>query len=429
LPNRIEHAILKNLAPLLRGNAPGQLVVQFTTHCNARCPQCGMRVTEKFQRKRIPTEDLKRIIDAAAARNIGSISFTGGEPLLFLDDLTELVRYAVSVGIPLVRTGTNGFIFANPERNGFRSRVETAAEKLAGASLRNLWISLDSADPSTHEKMRGLPGVVRGLEKGLKYFHDAGLYPSANMGINRNLAGRLTADLRREDFPSGEDYLKVFSERFEKGFERFLNKVVNIGFTMVSFCYPMSVDAESSRGLEAVYAATSTQRVVSFDRKEKACLFDALLRATEPFRSRIRIFTPRCALRALSLQYSENSGRTRAYPCRGGLDFFFVNAEDGLVYPCGYRGGDCLGKLEENRVSKKTDCRLCDWECFRDPSELFGPVTGFLSNPFHIFKKLKSDPEFFRLWFKDLRYNLACDFFDGSKNIDFSKLKDFDLGG
>ena len=223
---RVETPLLKNLTPLLRGKAPGQLVVQFTTHCNARCPQCGMRVTEKFERKRLPKGDLKRIIDAAARRNIGSISFTGGEPLLFLDDLTELIRYAVSAGIPLVRTGTNGFIFANPNRNGFRSRVETAAEKLAGASLRNLWISLDSADPSTHEKMRGLPGVFRGLEKGLKYFHDAGLYPSANMGINRNLAGKLTADLKRDDFSSQDDYLKVFSEKFEKGFERFLNKVV-----------------------------------------------------------------------------------------------------------------------------------------------------------------------------------------------------------
>ena len=194
---------------------------------------------------------------------------------------------------------------------------------------------------------------------------------------------------------------------------------------MVSFCYPMSVDAEDSRGLEAVYAATSMQRVVSFSRKEKACLFKALLRAAEPFRSRIRIFTPRCALHALSLQYSDNSGRTSTHPCRGGLDFFFANAEDGLIYPCGYRGGDCLGNLEDNRISENTDCRLCDWECFRDPSELFGPLTDFMSNPFHVVKKLKSDPEFFRLWLEDLRYNIACDFFDGSKNIDEAKLERF----
>lgn len=29
--------------------------------------------------------------------------------------------------------------------------------------------------------------------------------------------------------------------------------------------------------------------------------------------------------------------------CRGGIDFFFVSAADGLAYPCGYRGRECLG--------------------------------------------------------------------------------------
>jgi len=47
-----------------------------------------MRITNKIERKRIPVTDIKKIIDAAARRNIQSISFTGGEPLLFPDDLT-----------------------------------------------------------------------------------------------------------------------------------------------------------------------------------------------------------------------------------------------------------------------------------------------------------------------------------------------------
>ena len=424
----IKKEILQNLGGLFKGRPPGQLVVQFTTHCNARCPQCGMRVTKKFERKRLPVKDVKRIVDAAAQRNIGSISFTGGEPLLFLDDLAELIRYANDAGIPLVRTGTNGFVFKNPDRRGFRSRVKATAEKLADAKLRNLWISIDSANPSTHETMRGLPGVIRGMENGLRYFHDVGLYPSANMGINRNLAGRFTSDLKPEDFSSEEEYLDVFSERFEQGFGKFLEFVTGLGFTMVSFCYPMSVDADdASQGeLEAVYAATSTERVIRFSRREKARLFGALLKAAEPYRSRIRIFTPRCALHSLNLQYSGNNGVDHTYPCRGGLDYFFINAEDGLAYPCGYRGGDCLGRLEEGNVSDMKDCRLCDWECFRDPSELFGPFAGIFANPLRVLKKWKDDPDFFRLWLADLRYNLACDFYDGNKNIDYSKLRAFE---
>jgi len=34
----------------LNRHIPGQLVVQITNGCNASCPQCGMRVPERFKR-------------------------------------------------------------------------------------------------------------------------------------------------------------------------------------------------------------------------------------------------------------------------------------------------------------------------------------------------------------------------------------------
>jgi MoaA/NifB/PqqE/SkfB family radical SAM enzyme len=185
---------LRDLFCFLKHTSPGQLVIQFTNHCNATCPQCGMRITNKIERNRIPVTDIKRIIDAAAQRNIQSISFTGGEPLLFPDDLVELIGYARQAGIPMIRTGTNGFIFRNSDEKEFNSRLQRIAKKLYDSGLRNFWISIDSANPTLHEKMRGLPGIMDGLKKGLPIFHDAGLFPTANMGINRNMAGWLTQE-------------------------------------------------------------------------------------------------------------------------------------------------------------------------------------------------------------------------------------------
>jgi hypothetical protein len=421
MPSLLNSHYFQDLCCFLQHTTPGQLVIQFTNHCNATCPQCGMRVTNKIERKRIPLADIKKIIDAAACRNIRSISFTGGEPLLFPDDLAEMIRYAKQAGIPMIRTGTNGFIFKNPYEKEFTSRVQRLAKKLYDSGLRNFWISIDSANPTLHEKMRGLPGIMDGLKKGLRIFHDAGLFPTANMGINRNMAGWLTAGIKRQDYCSENDYLKNFFERFKKGFECFISSVIRMGFTMVSFCYPMNIDTEKATALKPVYAATSANHIVAFDAMEKAQLFNALRLATKQFRHQIRIFTPQCALYSLSRQYAGQVDHT--YPCRGGVDYFFVGSQDALSYPCGYRGKDALGKFEQGKRSTVKNCRLCDWECFRDPSELFGPIHQLVSEPLKLLQKLKRDQDFFKYWIEDIRYYLACDLFNGRKPMYRYKLR------
>ena len=411
----IKTNLLQNLNSLISGKVPGQLVIQFTNHCNAKCPQCGMRVTEKFERKSIPVQAIKRIIDAANRRNIQSISFTGGEPLLFLEDLTELIRYANQTGIPMIRTGTNGFIFTNHHGKNFTDRIQRVAEKLLKSGLRNFWISIDSANAVIHERMRGFSGLIDGLQKGLQIFHKVGIFPTANMGINRNMNGWFTAGLNRQDYNSENEYLKAFYNKFQTGFERFIDFLIRLGFTMVSFCYPMSTTTEQSTALEPVYAAASDNRIITFNSGEKACMFIALLSAIERLRSRIRIFTPLSALYALSRQYAENNDQT--YPCRGGLDYFFIDANNGLTYPCGYRGNEVLGYFEQGKTTNIKNCRLCDWECFRDPSELFGPLLQLVSDPLALSRKIKKNPNFFRYWINDIRYYMACDFFDGRKPL------------
>ena len=62
----------------MRGRTPGQLIIQTTDFCNATCPQCGMRKQEKFERTRLKTEEMKRIIDRASKNRVKALSFTGG---------------------------------------------------------------------------------------------------------------------------------------------------------------------------------------------------------------------------------------------------------------------------------------------------------------------------------------------------------------
>lgn len=394
---------------------PGQLIIQYTDKCNARCPQCGMRVTEPFKRAKLEPETVKKMIDHAAEKGVNALSFTGGEPFLFFDEIMELVRYAGNAGIKYTRTGTNGFMFMNSGRPDFDSRIRRLAEGIAASGLYTFWISIDSAVPALHEQMRGLPGVIEGIEKALPIFREYGIYPSANLGINRNTGGECGTQMS-----STQLY-----DSFRKAFEKFYSTVIDLGFTIVNACYPMSVGADDGE-LNAVYGATSSASLIQFTAGERAVVFKALFDTIPEYRSRVRIFSPRTSLHSLIRQYTLDSGYS--YSCRGGIEFFFVNATDGNTYPCGYRGTDNLGKfweLDFGKLDKKAECRKCDWECFRDPSELSGPLLSLFGNPAFLLKRALTDPSYMKLWLEDIRYFSACDFFSGRTPPDYGKMSGF----
>ena len=386
---------------LFKKRVPGQLVIQYTDHCNASCPQCGMRISNKFQRATLEKARVKKIIRHAAAKGISALSFTGGEPFLFLDQICQLATYAGNCGIRYIRTGTNGYLFRNSDQAGFTDRIRRIADQLAATPIRNIWVSLDSSDVATHEQMRGLPGVVRGIEKALPIFAERGLYLSANLGINRNFAG------------AKHDRERLEYADFLRGFDRFYSFVHDLGFTIANVCYPMYSTPEQAPA-EAVYAATAADRVVYFSTAEKLELFQALSDCIPNHRDKLRIFTPRCSIHALLKQYQGHAELSS--PCRGGKDFFFVDSASGQTFPCGYRGEEKLGfmwELDTTSCATSPPCRRCDWECFRDPSELFAPLLQFRQAPLQLLRRLCADPNFFKLWLEDLLYYRACHYFNG----------------
>jgi hypothetical protein len=401
---------------LFNGRLPGQLVVQLTDRCNATCPQCGMNITQRYTRHTLEADDVKQIIDAAAARGVQAISFTGGEPLLTGPTLLTSIRHAGAAGIPYIRTGTNGFVFRGSEKHDFADRIHRFAEALAATPLRNFWISIDSADPQTHEAMRGFPGVIRGIARAIPIFHEHGLFPSANLGLNRNLAGGDGLPGLAPS-PAGDNRAaQVFRRRLYQGLSRFFRFVEELGFTIANVCYPMSIDAnQDAMSLNAVYGATATSAIVSFTAQEKAYLFEMLGRAVLENRSRLRIFTPLSALYELRRQFRDGA---QGYSCRGGHDFFFIDAVKGHTFPCGFRGDEDSGPYRRTKPLRQQtarDCRACEWECFRDPSTLGGPALDLVRSPHRLWQRYREDRAFFFWWLKDLGYYRACDFFDGRR--------------
>lgn len=403
-------SVFGSIRRLARGRLPGQAVIQITTRCNARCVQCGMSADKAFARHSLDPDVVDRVLETVSRLGMQAVSFTGGEPLLDFPRLTRMIRRARQLGIPYIRTGTNGFIFQRHEAPDFRDRMARMADDLLESGIRNFWVSLDSCEPSIHEANRGLPGVVRGMDKAIPVFHQRGLYPSVNLGINRLCGGRMAA----LQGPFDPD---AFREGFAEAFTRFFSFAVGMGFTIANCCYPMS-DEEG-----AVYQAASSDPFISFSPAEKRAMLLALRSVVPEFRPRIRLFTPLSSLDALVRQI--DGGAT--YPCRGGTDFFFVDATRGHAYPCGYRSGDDMGPFWEMRELPEDgqDCRRCDWECFRDPSELFGPLASALCSPLDALRAFAAGQGAFGTWLTDLRYYLACDTFDGTKPMRPAKLAPF----
>ncbi len=408
-PNRLK---LKNFIPFLNGRLPGQVVIQITNRCNAGCPQCGMRASEPISRNTLKEDQLLTIINSIADRGIPSFSLTGGEPLIELDLIVKALEYAGRFEIPFSRTGTNGFLFLNPDNPGFNNRINKLAERLSGTKLYTFWISIDSAVTEIHEKIRGLPGVIRGIEKALPIFHSHGIYPSANLGLNRYIGSYRDDDMNQEEF----------AVYYEDSLRKFYQFVIGLGFTMTSTCYPMSIKPETS--LSNLYGASSLDKIVNFSGQEKLDVYRTLFKVIPEFRDKIRIFTPLSSLYSLM---NNRPDKNSLYICRGGIDFFFIDCINGQTYPCGFRSGENLGDFDklnwENLGKKKAFCSQCDWECFRDPSNLLSfPVLAMKNLPALLFDIIKNT-EFYRLLVQDLRYSRICGFFDGRTHPDYLKMR------
>jgi radical SAM protein with 4Fe4S-binding SPASM domain len=121
--------------------APVIVVWNITQACNLSCSHCYQDAQRRLPDELDQDEQL-RVVDEMADKYVSMLAFAGGEPLMS-KCFWETCRHAAKRGLH-VTVATNGTLL-----------TETNVGRLREAGIKLIEISLDSVDPSKHDRFRG----------------------------------------------------------------------------------------------------------------------------------------------------------------------------------------------------------------------------------------------------------------------------------
>ncbi len=143
-------------------DAPICLTWELTYACNLACIHC-LSSSGRRDPAELSTAEAKGMIDEMRAMQVFYVNIGGGEPMI-RPDFYELVDYATANGVG-VKFSTNG------------SRIDHAgARRLAAMDYTDVQISIDGADETTNDAIRG-PGSYATSRAAMDHLAEAGFGP------------------------------------------------------------------------------------------------------------------------------------------------------------------------------------------------------------------------------------------------------------
>lgn len=172
-----------------------ELEVRLDWRCNAKCKFCGVW---KYDRAgMLPVERWREIFTDLAAAGLAHVLFTGGEPMLYPDFL-DIIQHVDGLGVGTAII-TNGSMLD-----------ETRVARLATLTgLRQITVSLDSADPVVHDEVRKMRGLFQRATRGMALLRLRA--PHVRLVVN-TVVSASTAHTVRDllTLPVLPDHLRVF---------------------------------------------------------------------------------------------------------------------------------------------------------------------------------------------------------------------------
>ncbi|MDQ4116064.1 MAG: pyrroloquinoline quinone biosynthesis protein PqqE [Actinomycetota bacterium] len=132
-------------------DAPFGLLAELTYRCPLACAYCSNPLEMAAYNDELSTHDWQRVFGEAAALGVLQCHLSGGEPLL-RRDLTDLVRTASGLGM-YTNLVTSAIGLSRPR-----------ALALRDAGLDHVQISVQADEPTTSDRIAGIPSFERKLE-------------------------------------------------------------------------------------------------------------------------------------------------------------------------------------------------------------------------------------------------------------------------
>ncbi len=153
---------------------PLSVHIDLTMRCNELCRHC-YRVIE--ERPELTTDELKALLGDLARAGTLYLAFSGGEVFL-RKDLLELIEHARQLRFD-VRLKSNALLI-----------TKAKAERLRALGVRQVDISIYSADPAVHDWVTKVPGSLERSLQGAVLLKDAGVTVKLNCPLMRQNVGQ-----------------------------------------------------------------------------------------------------------------------------------------------------------------------------------------------------------------------------------------------
>lgn len=144
------------------------LHIEFTTACNSRCVMCNYWKTGKM--KTVDTDLIFSIISNHFSSGLKTVYFTGGECLLFPEELFSLCQ-RIENSFPELRLGiiTNGLLLEK-----YYCKIAELFHKVI--------ISFDAISPDVYFKIRGVNGVAK-IKRGINLLKEYSVQTQVNLRV------------------------------------------------------------------------------------------------------------------------------------------------------------------------------------------------------------------------------------------------------
>jgi len=143
---------------------------ESTKACNLTCRHCRAVPQKRLGPTELRTAEAFDLIDQIAQVAKPVFVLSGGEPL-FRPDLFDIATYGVETGFRMA-LATNGTLVD-----------ERIAAKIADSGMSRVAISLDGANPETHDRFRGQPGAHAAAVRGLRNLRAEGVSVQINSTV------------------------------------------------------------------------------------------------------------------------------------------------------------------------------------------------------------------------------------------------------